>query len=68
MILGLIAGGILRGEGKDRSSAGKVGLLIAIGLPLLLAGYGMGRAWGYPVVKRNLDARAGSCSAAGSAS
>jgi len=49
MILGLIAGGVLKG---DRSAWGKVGWLTAAGLLGLGAGYGLGALGVCPVVKR----------------
>jgi predicted acyltransferase len=49
MILGLIAGGILR---DDRVGWQKVGRLISIGIPLILLGGGLGILGICPVVKR----------------
>jgi predicted acyltransferase len=50
MILGLIAGGVLRQE-KDSASK-KVWTLIAIGVPILVLGWGLGELGVCPVVKR----------------
>ena len=50
MILGLIAGTILRDE--NTSSAKKVATFCLIGLPILLAGWGLGELGICPVVKR----------------
>ena len=49
MILGLIAGGILKQDGDDWN---KVGRLSAQGLPLVLLGWGLGALGVCPVVKR----------------
>jgi predicted acyltransferase len=50
MILGLIAGGILRDA--DRTSAGRVRWLLGVGALGLLAGWGLGALGVCPVVKR----------------
>jgi predicted acyltransferase len=49
MILGLLAGDLLRG---DRRPGAKVGTLIGVGILLLAAGWGLGAVGVCPVVKR----------------
>lgn len=49
MLLGLLAGGLIR---SDRSSWAKLGWLVAAGAVCLLAGWGLGESGICPVVKR----------------